>query len=181
MAESVSVVNAISKKGEFIRPDSVFRQFVTADGSSGFKAEANRYHLYVSLACPWAHRTLIFRKLKGLEDIISVNVVDYFMDTTTGWRFSPDRPDCTADALNNFNFLRQVYKSSDEDYNGRITVPILFDKQTMKIVNNESSEIIRMLNTEFNSFCKTKDQAELNLYPDHLKTEINDLNSWIYP
>ena len=175
------VLDDVGAKGEFLRKDAAFRQFVTADGSSGFKAEPGRYHLYVSFACPWAHRTLIYRKLKGLEDIITFNVVDYFMDSKTGWRFSPERPDCTEDTVNEFKYMREVYKNVDPAYEGRITVPVLFDKKTGKIVSNESSEIIRMLNTEFNALCSTKDQAELNLYPDDLKTEIDELNSWIYP
>ena len=179
--EHKGVINDASKSGEFIRKDSAFRNFITADGSSGLKAEPGRYHLYVSYACPWAHRTLIYRKLKGLEDVISVNVVDYFMDSRTGWRFSPGRTDCTPDTVNGCNYLREVYQTSDKAYDGRITVPVLFDKQTKKIVNNESSEIIRMLNSEFNQFCKSKEQVQLDLYPAHLQTEIDDLNSWIYP
>jgi len=175
------VLDDVGTKGEFVRKDAVFRNFITVDGSSEFKAEAGRYHLYVSYACPWAHRTLIYRKLKGLEDVISVNVVDYFMDSQTGWRFSPDRPGCTEDTVNNCKYMREVYNKVEPKYEGRITVPVLFDKKTGKIVNNESSEIIRMLNVEFNSLCKTKDQAELNLYPDNLKAEINELNAWIYP
>ena len=175
------VLDDISGKGEFIRKDAAFRRFITADGSSGFKAEAGRYHLYVSYACPWAHRTLIYRKLKGLEDVISLNVVDYFMDSKTGWRFSPERTDCTEDTVNNCKYMREIYKKVDPEYEGRITVPVLFDKKTGQIVNNESSEIIRMLNTEFNALCKTKDQAGINLYPDKLKTEIDELNGWIYP
>lgn len=174
-------ITDVNKKGEFVRKESAFRQAVTADGSSGFKAESGRYHLYVSYACPWAHRTLIYRKLKGLEDVISVNVVDYFMGSDTGWRFSPDRPGCTGDTVNNCKLMREVYQLVQPGYNGRVTVPVLFDKQTLKIVNNESSEIIRMLNTEFNAFCENKDQAELDLYPENLRAEIDELNSWIYP
>ena len=181
MTQHKSAMDDLSPKGSFVRKDSVFRNFITADGSSGYKAEANRYHLYISFACPWAHRTLIVRKIKGLEDVISLNVVDYFMDSTTGWRFSPDRPGCTPDSVNNCTLLRQVYQISEQGYSGRVTVPILFDTKTKKIVNNESSEIIRMMNTEFNAFCKTKEQADLHFYPDNLKAEIDELNSWIYP
>lgn len=178
---SRGVVTDVSQKGEFVRKESVFRESITADGSSGFHAERGRYHLYVSFACPWAHRTLIYRKLKGLEDAVSVNVVDYFMSSKTGWRFSPERAGCTEDTVNKSKYLREVYQKADPNYDGRVTVPVLFDKKTHRIVNNESSEIIRMLNTEFNALCATKEQADLNLYPDHLKAEIDELNGWIYP
>ena len=181
MASHKGVLNDVNMKGEFVRKDAAFRNFITVDGSNGYKAEAGRYHLYVSYACPWAHRTLIYRKIKGLEDVISSNVVDYFMDSKTGWRFSPERRDCTEDSVNNFKFLREVYQKANPEYGGRITVPVLFDKKTKTIVSNESSEIIRMLNSEFNAFCKSKDQVEMNLYPDDLKAEIEELNSWIYP
>ena len=173
-------------KGAFIRKESNFRNWVTADGSSGFKAEAGRYHLYVSYACPWAHRTLIFRKLKGLEKQISVDVVDYHLEfsgfkVTTSWKFSPEKPGCTADTINNATYLSEIYKLVDPVYEGRFTVPVLFDKQKKTIVSNESSEIIRMLNTEFNAFCKTEDQAKMDFYPNNLRAEIDELNGWIYP
>ena len=171
----------IDSKGAFVRKDAIFRSWVTADGSSGFKAEGGRYHLYVSLACPWAHRTLIVRKLKGLEEVISVNVVDYHLDSATGWKFSPEKRDCTADTINKASCLREIYKLADPNYEGRITVPVLFDKQKKTVVSNESSEIIRMLTKEFNAFCKSEAQAKIDLYPDNLKTEIDELNGWIYP
>ena len=170
----------INQKGEFVRTPSSFRNWVTADGSSGFAAEPNRYHLYVSLACPWAHRTLVVRKLKGLEDVISFTVVDWFLGEE-GWSFTDSKPKCTLDTLNGCRLLREVYQISEPGYTGRVTVPVLWDKQTRKVVNNESSEIIRMLNKEFNAFCATEEQKKLDLYPDQLKEKIEELNGWIYP
>ena len=170
----------INKKGEFVRTPSTFRNWVTADGSSGFPAEANRYHLYVSLACPWAHRTLITRKLKGLEDVISFTVVDWFLGPE-GWTFTDTKPKCSLDTLNGCQTLREVYQLSSPDYSGRVTVPVLWDKDKKTVVNNESSEIIRMLNKEFNAFCATEEQTKLDLYPEHLRAKIEELNGWIYP
>lgn len=169
-----------SPSGEFHRKPSSFRHWVTHDGNSGFLAEAGRYHLYVSLACPWAHRTLIVRKLKGLEDAISVDVVDYHMGEK-GWRFNPDCPGATEDTVNGSTYLREVYFLSDPDYSGRFTVPVLFDKRQKVIVNNESSEILRMLNSDFNAFCKLPEQAAIDLYPENLRGEVDALNDWIYP
>lgn len=171
----------INKKGEFVRKDSVFRNFVTADGSSGFKAEEDRYHLYVSLACPWAHRVLIVRALKGLEHVLPYTVVDWYLDFSTGWKFNEKVRGCSADTVNNATYLRELYEKSTKDFGGKVTVPVLWDKKTSQIVNNESSEIIRMLNTEFNQFCKTEAHRKLNLYPEHLHQEIDSLNEWIYP
>ncbi len=142
-----------STGGHFIRKDSQFRNWVTADGSAGpsgeagFKAEAGRYHLYVSFACPWASRTLIMRKLKGLEDMISISVVNPYM-AENGWTFAPDQG-VIPDPIFQADYLYQIYTHVDPHYSGRVTVPILFDKQTGKIVNNESSEIMRMLNSAF--------------------------------
>ena len=123
--------------GEFVRRESVFRRWVTADGSSGFEPEPGRYHVYVSLACPWAHRTLIFRKLKQLEQVISVSVVDPVM-SDQGWAFS-SAPGCTPDTVNGFQFLHQVYTAADPAYSGRVTVPVLWDRRRRTIVNNESA------------------------------------------
>lgn len=175
-----TVISSVGKRGEFLRPDSIFRNWITADGSTGFKAEAGRYHIYVSLACPWAHRTLIVRKMKGLEDVISVMVVDWFL-TEKGWSFTDQKPKCSLDTINNCEFLREVYQKTDPDYKGKVTVPTLWDKVRKTIVNNESSEIIRMLNTEFNAFCKTQEQRDIDIYPENLRTKIDELNSWIYP
>jgi len=157
-----------SKSGAFQRVTSSFRDRVTADKSGAYPAEAGRYHLYVSLACPWAHRTLIMRKLKGLERAIDVTVVHYMLDGD-GWRFASkdEDPQCDLDPLHkDFKLLRDVYRLSQADYSGRVTVPVLFDKTKQKIVNNESSEIIRMLNSEFNALCATKEQRALDFYPD---------------
>lgn len=170
----------ISKKGEFVRTPSKFRNQVTADGSSGFLAEADRYHLYVSLACPWAHRTLITRKLKGLENAISYTVVDWFLGTE-GWTFTDSKPKCSLDTVNGCRTLREVYNLSNPEYSGKVTVPVLWDKKKKTLVNNESSEIIRMFTKEFNAFCATEEQKELDLYPDHLSEKIEELNGWIYP
>ncbi|XP_070581407.1 glutathionyl-hydroquinone reductase YqjG-like [Ptychodera flava] len=175
-----SWTSSVNKKGEYERKQSSFRSKVTADGSSGFKAEANRYHLYVSLACPWAHRTLIVRKLKGLEKIISYTVVDWFLGEG-GWNFTDKKPKCSLDTLNNASYLKEIYKKANEGYEGNITVPVLWDKETHTIVNNESSEIIRMFNTEFNEYCETEEQKNLDLYPEALREKIDELNGWIYP
>lgn len=168
------------EKGEFVRKQSAFRNWISADGSTGFPAEAGRYHLYVSLACPWAHRTLIVQKLKGLDDAISYTVVDWFMGVE-GWNFTDSKSKCTLDSVNNCKFLKEVYLKADPEYTGRITVPCLWDKQKQTVVNNESSEIIRMFNTEFNAFCKTEEQKKLNLYPESLRPQIDAVNEWIYP
>jgi len=137
------------EQGRFIRRDTTFRDWVTADGAGGYKAEAGRYHLYVSYACPWAHRVLIMRALKGLQDAISLSVVDPFM-SDEGWHFS-DNPDCIPDPIHNARYLREVYVAAKLDYTGRVTVPALWDKQTGTLVNNESRDLIRMLDTEFDA------------------------------
>jgi putative glutathione S-transferase len=157
--------------GEFVRPDSVFRDRVTADGSSGFPAEPGRYHLYVSLACPWAHRTLIFRKLKHLEDTISLSVVEPVM-SSEGWAFS----DALPDHVNGFTHLHEVYTRAKADYSGRVSVPVLWDKACETVVNNESAEIIRMLNSEFAGHVP----APHDYYPAHLRKEIDALNAVVY-
>lgn len=166
-------------KGEFIRKAATCRNAVTIDGSSGFKAESGRYHLYASYACPWAHRTIIYRKLKGLEAAVSLNIVDYHMGEK-GWRFNPEVEGATVDTVNGFSHLREVYFLSYPEYSGRYTVPVLFDKQKKTIVNNDSAEIIRMLNSEFGEYCATPEQQALDLYPEALRTRIDELNEWIY-
>src|SRR5687768_9654849 len=137
------------KTGEFKRKDSSFRNWITADGSSGFKAEPGRYHLYVAHACPWAHRTLIYRAIKKLEGAITVAYSVPGL-RPNGWEFGDDPkfPDCTPDTVNGFKYLHQAYTAADPKYTGKVTVPTLWDKKTKTIVNNESSEIIRMLNSE---------------------------------
>lgn len=162
------------RNGRFVRHESVFRNRVTADGSSGFKAEPGRYHLYVSLACPWAHRTLIFRKLKQLEDAISLSVVDPLMGEYS-WHFS-GCAGCIPDTVNGFHHLHQVYTLARPDYTGIVTVPVLFDKKTRTIVNNESSEIIRMLNCEFDAW----GDAGVDFYPEPLRAEIDAVNAFVY-
>jgi putative glutathione S-transferase len=157
--------------GEFVRSEAAFRDRVTADGSSGFRAEPGRYHLYVSLACPWAHRTLIFRKLKGLEEAISVSVVEPVMDAG-GWAFSGALPD----HLNGFSRLHQLYTKARAGYSGRVTVPVLWDKQRSAIVNNESAEIVRMLNAEFREHVP----AGRDYYPAHLRAQIDEINAFVY-
>ena len=144
------------------------------DGEGGFKAEPGRYHLYVSLACPWAHRTLIVRRLKGLEDIISVDVVHWLM-AENGWEFRAD-DGATGDTLHGFDFLHQVYTKNRPDYSGRVTVPVLWDRQRECIVSNESAEIIRMLNTAFDEW----GNASLDLYPSSLREEIDAINAKVY-
>lgn len=170
-----------STKGRFERSKSQFRNWVTADGSpgptgeGGFKAEPGRYHLYVSLACPWAHRTLIFRALKKLEDVISISVVHPFMGRD-GWTFA-DAEGATGDTLYGLDFLHQLYTMADPSYSGRVTVPVLWDRREKTIVSNESSEIIRMLNSAFDAW----GDAGLDFYPEALREEIDAINALVYP
>ena len=161
--------------GEFVRWASRFRALVTADGSSGFPAEPGRYHLYVSAACPWAHRTLILRELKGLHDAISISILHPLM-LEHGWVFS-DEEGCVPDTVNGSHYLYEVYAKAQPDYSGRVTVPVLWDRQTGTIVNNESSEIIRMLNGEFNAIARRPDA---DFYPPHLRSEIDRTNALVY-
>ncbi|MDR5800833.1 glutathione S-transferase family protein [Caballeronia sp. LZ001] len=169
-----------STGGRFVRKDAAFRNWVTADGApgpsgeGGFKAEAGRYHLYVSLACPWAHRTLIVRALKGLQEMIGISVVHWLM-LENGWTFA-DGPGVVPDAINGARFLHQVYTAADASYTGRVTVPILWDKARGTIVSNESSEIIRMLNAAFDG----QGAKAGNYYPPELRAEIDTLNARIY-
>jgi putative glutathione S-transferase len=163
-----------STQGAFVRGESSFRDRVTRDGSSDFKAEPGRYHLSVSLACPWACRTLIFRKLKKLEQAVSISIVDPLMGEH-GWAFS-DYPGCIPDTVNGFSYLHQVYTAAKPDYTGRVTVPVLFDKRTKKIVNNESAEIIRMLNSELDDFA----DATVDFCPPALRAEIDAINALVY-
>ncbi len=164
--------------GRFVRTEAQFRSWITADGSpgpsgdGGFKAEPDRYHLYVSYACPWAHRTLIYRVLKGLEDMISVSVVDWFMGEV-GWTFKNAE---LPDTVNNAELLHEIYTAAQKDYSGRVTVPVLWDKEIRTIVSNESSEIIRMLNSAFDEVGAIPG----DYYPEHLRTEIDALNDRIY-
>ncbi len=167
-------------KGEFVREQSQFRNWITADGEAGitgkggFKAQSGRYHLYVSYACPWAHRTLIFLALKDLQKHISVNVVHPHM-LENGWAFSP-HDYALQDTVNQASFLHQVYTKADPHFTGRVTVPVLWDKQQNTIVNNESAEIIRMLNSAFNTITGN----EKDFYPIALRSEIDEINQFVY-
>jgi len=166
--------------GRFVRTTPQFRNWITADGSagpsgeSGFKAEADRYHLYVSLACPWAHRALIFRALKGLEDMIPISVVHWYM-ADKGWTFAQG-DGVVADSVNNAEYMYQVYTAAMSDYSGRVTVPVLWDKHNNTIVSNESPEIIRMFNSAFDEV----GAKEGDYYPEALRGEIDMLNERIY-
>lgn len=166
--------------GRFERSKSQFRDFVTRNGEPtpgrerGFKAEPGRYHLYVSYACPWAHRTLIFRNLKKLESVISVSSVHHFMGEH-GWTFRKGNG-ATGDHLYGLDYLNQIYTKADPHYSGRVTVPVLWDSKTETIVNNESSEIIRMLNSEFDEW----GDASVDFYPEELRPQIDEINEIVY-
>ncbi|WP_312041793.1 glutathione S-transferase family protein [Erwinia sp.] len=170
-----------STGGRFKRSDSAWRSWVTADGSAGadgkagFRAQADRYHLYVSLACPWAHRTLLMRKLKGLENLISVSVVHPLM-LENGWTFDEDFAGATGDSLYQNEYLYQLYLHADEDYTGRVTVPVLWDKQQQTIVSNESADILRMFNSAFDGVGARAG----DYYPADLRTKIDEVNGWVY-
>jgi putative glutathione S-transferase len=174
-------VQASDAKGGFVRQVSGFRNWITPDGSAGmtgeggFKAEADRYHLYVALICPWASRTLIGRALKKLEEIISVSVVEPAL-SDQGWHFG-DYPGSDLDTLNGADYLHQIYTRADAVYTGRATVPVLWDKKRRTIVNNESADILRMLNSGFGVFA----DDTMDLYPEDLRVEIDALNERIYP
>ena len=166
--------------GRFKRDISRFRNWVTADGragptgASGFEAQPDRYHLYVSYACPWAHRTLIFRKLKGLEDMISLSVVHWYM-AENGWTFA-EGDGVIPDPIHDADYMYQVYQAADASYTGRVTVPVLWDKEKQTIVSNESADIIRMLNSAFDGIGAT----EGDYYPEPLREEIDEINARVY-
>lgn len=168
-------------QGKFERSIAQFRNWITADGGAGpsgdagFKAEPGRYHLYVSYACPWAHRTLIMRRLKGLEQMIDVSVVHPLM-LNHGWTFATDFDGATGDQLFDYEYYYQIYTRADANYSGRVTVPVVWDKQQDKLVSNESSEIIRMFNSAFDGV----GASEGDYYPEALRSEIDRLNDWIY-
>jgi len=163
-----------NEEGAFTRQDDMFRDWVTDDGSSGFSAETGRYHLYVSLACPWAHRTIIGRKLKGLESIIGMTVVDPIRDDR-GWAFR-EGPGYFLDSLNGFHYLSEAYQASIPAYRSRVTVPVLWDSQTRKIVNNSEDDILRMFNQAFHHLVS----GTPDLYPESLRADIDHLNARIY-
>ncbi len=163
-----------TEAGEFQRQPDVFRDWVTADGHSGYPAVAGRYHLYVSLACPWAHRTIIVRRLKRLEAVIGMTVVDPIRDER-GWAFR-NGPGHSPDQLNGFHFLSEAYQASEPGYRGRVTVPVLWDSLTKRIVTNSDDDLMRMFNSEFNMLT----DSTLDLYALPLRQEIDRLNAVIY-
>lgn len=172
--------NIRNEEGKFIRPESSFRNWITSDGGPGptgelgFAAEAGRYHLYITHNCPWAYRTAMFRRVKGLEDIISISIGGAsFKDQ--GWTFN-EEPGALPDAVNNIYYLHELYTKADPKYTGRVTVPVLWDKKSETIVNNESSEIIRMFNSAFDKITHNK----LDFYPESLRNQIDEINAIVY-
>lgn len=183
MSGKIEIQKFANEAGEFKRLASSFRNTISKNGPH--QPEAGRYHLYVSYACPWAHRTLITRILKGLTGIIGVTVVHWHMDNN-GWRFATEEEGKTEaigagpEPFYGFKRLKELYFKANPDYAGRFTVPVLWDKKLETIVNNESSEIIRILNTEFNSIIDEK-YTNVDIYPEDLRAKIDELNDWIYP
>lgn len=163
-----------SVEGEFTRQPDAFRDWVAADGRSRYPAVAGRYHLYVSWACPWAHRTIIVRKLKSLEDVVGMTVVDPIRDER-GWAFR-EGPGHSLDTVNGFQFLSEAYRETDPQYDGRVTVPVLWDRETRRIVSNSDDDIMRMFNEAFNAFTSSR----LDLYPQELRSEIDRMNQFLY-
>jgi putative glutathione S-transferase len=180
-----------NEEGEFERSETTFRNFIEDDPDAEFPAETGRYHLYVSYACPWAHRTLLVRALKGLEDAITVDVVDPFR-ADDGWQFTPEKEGCTPDTVNGFDYLRETYVEADPDATCRVTVPVLWDKQQDTIVNNESAEILRMLDTEMDGVTASAASGgssdssdgvatrDVDLYPEGYQEEIDRIIEDIY-
>jgi putative glutathione S-transferase len=174
MSVSAPFPKEADDRGRFVRQQSRFREWVTADGTSPYPAESGRYHLYVSYACPWAHRTIIVRRLKGLEGVIGMSAVDPVRDER-GWAFTDERR-CGPDPVNGFRFLSEAYRASDPSFDGRVTVPVLWDTVTGGIVSNESADIIRMLNSAFDAW----GDPEVDLYPRRLRGEIDEVNERVY-
>ena len=160
--------------GAFARPESPWRRQITADGDSGFRAESDRYHLYVNVGCPWAYRTVLFRRLKELEDVVSLSCTNPAMGPE-GWTFLDDAGR-SLDDFTGLSHVHEVYAAADSKFTGRVTVPVLWDKETGTIVNNESSEIIRMLNSAFDAWGR----ADLDYYPEKLREEIDEINAVVY-
>src|SRR6185436_1470270 len=163
-----------TESGEFQRQEDAFRDWVRRDGSTSYHPERGRYHLYVSLACPWAHRTIIMRKLKGLEDAIGMTVVDPVRDER-GWAFR-DGPGHSADPINGFKFLSEAYHATDPGYGARVTVPVLWDKETKQILSNSDDDILRMFNSEFGALANN----DYDFVPADLEAEIDELNNLVY-
>jgi len=164
-----------NEDGEFERQTTAFRDWVQDEPDARFQPEADRYHLYVCRACPWAHRTLVTRKLKGLEDVISVDYVDPYRGED-GWQFTPEKDGCTPDTVNDADYLREIYVQADPEMTGRVTVPVLWDKQEGTIVNNESEEIMRMLDTAFDDVAEN----DVDLYPEGYQEEVDRIIDAIY-
>ncbi len=173
MSTTKNINDNANEQGAFVRQESKMRNTISKNGP--FPPEANRYHLYIGYVCPWAHRTLIVRNLKGLQSVIGLTVVHWYLGND-GWSFT-DTDGCTPDPINNFKFVKELYFQTDPNYSARFTVPILYDKKTKTIVNNESSEIVRILGSEFNEFASVPD---LDLYPVALRPTIDELNQMIY-
>ncbi len=174
MTTNAQFPNEQTAQGEFKRQEDAFRGWVTEDGRSEYPEARNRYHLYVSWACPWAHRTIIVRKLKKLEDVIGMTVVDPIRDDR-GWTFR-DGPGQGRDPINGFTFLSEAYQATDPSYQGRVTVPVLWDRETSRIVSNSDDDMMRMFNRAFDRFTDSR----LDLYPEALRQEIDQLNAFIY-
>ena len=172
MSTRSSQLGAQAERGEFVRQQSRFRNRVTADGSSGFPAEPGRYHLYVALACPWSHRTVVVRRLKGLEDVVGVSYLHPYRDER-GWAFDGDD---FVDELHGWGFLSEAYLATDSAYDARVSVPVLWDRETGQIVSNESADIARMFNSEWDEW----GDASVDFYPAELRDEIDSLNEWVY-
>ncbi|MEF8813477.1 MAG: glutathione S-transferase family protein [Halovenus sp.] len=169
------VYRSTNEEGAFERSETMFRDEIRDDPDAQFPAEAGRYHLYVCYACPWAHRTLLVRALKGLEDAITVDYVDPYRDED-GWQFTPDKDGCTPDSIHGSGYLRELYQRADPDVTGRVTVPVLWDKKQDTIVNNESEEIIRMLDTAMDGIA----EREVDLYPEGDREEVDRIIEAIY-
>ncbi|MFB6309514.1 MAG: glutathione S-transferase family protein [Haloarculaceae archaeon] len=169
------VKQATNEDGEFERSETTFRNWIRDEDGARFQPEAGRYHLYVSYACPWAHRTLLVRALKGLEDAISVDVVDPYRDED-GWQFTPEKEGCTPDTVTGADYLREVYVAADPDATCRVSVPVLWDRKEETIVNNESREILRMLDTEFDDVADN----DVDLYPEGYQETVDRIIDEIY-
>ena len=169
------VQKSTNENGEFERQETNFRDRIRDEPGARFQPESGRYHLYVSYACPWAHRTLLVRALKGLEDAISVDVVDPFR-ADDGWQFTPEKDGCTPDSLHGSDYLRELYVRADPEATGRVTVPVLWDRKEDTIVNNESAEVLRMLDTEMDEFAS----RDVDLYPEGCRDEVDRIIDEIY-
>src|SRR5438067_6081039 len=183
MSAKAQFPNEQSEEGEFQRQEDAFRDFVSTDGSTPYLAQRDRYHLYISWACPWASRTAIVRKLKGLEEVIGMTVVDPIRDEK-GWAFRdasgkvpPGAPFESTDPVNGFQFLSEAYKATDPDFDERVTVPVLWDKKTKRIVNNCEDDICRLFNDVFNEFAKNKD---VDFFPKKIEAEHAKLSGFLY-